>query len=120
MGLAEPTRYVFVLKQWNPTNIVQRNFDPQTLAASPYVNGTFYSYNISSQANQHSVNPYAVDPFDETYTAVADFNLNAGGFYTGLTYDDVGGLAYLFSTNNVNYENLLPGVLAQVEIQTRL
>jgi hypothetical protein len=110
MGLAQPTRYVFLLKQWNPTNIVQRNFDPQTLAASPYVNGTFYFYNISSQGNQHSVNPFAVDPFDETYTAVADFNLNAGGFYTGLTYDDVGGLAYLLSTNNVNYENLLPDV----------
>lgn len=111
MGLAQPTRYVFVLKQWNPTNIVQRNFDPQTLAASPYVNGTFYSYDISSQGNQHSVNPFAVDLFAEIYTAVADFNLNAGGFYSGLTYDDVGGLAYLLSTNNVNYENLLPGVL---------
>src|SRR5665213_2512628 len=53
LGLAQPTRYIFVLKQWNPVfidypkeyqwpdgtipnYIVQRNFDPQTLAASQY------------------------------------------------------------------------------------
>ena len=46
----------------------------------------------------------------DRYYAVADFELMAGGFYTGLTYDDVGGLAYLLSTNNVNFETLLPGV----------
>jgi hypothetical protein len=45
-----------------------------------------------------------------TYTAVADNGLNVGSFYTGLTSDDVGGLRYLFSTNNVNYETLLAGV----------
>ena len=31
-------------------------------------------------------------------------------FYTGLTYDDVGGLCYLLSSNNVALENLIPGV----------
>jgi hypothetical protein len=30
--------------------------------------------------------------------------LQIGGFYTGLTRDDVGGLKYLMRTNNVNYE----------------
>ena len=33
-----------------------------------------------------------------------------GIFYTGLTKDDVSGLGYLLSTNNFNYENLLPDV----------
>ncbi len=37
-----------------------------------------------------------------------------GGYYTGLTRDDVGGLRYLLSKNNVNYEHLLPGVRAKV------
>jgi hypothetical protein len=34
-----------------------------------------------------------------------------GEFYTGLTEDDIGGLRYLLSTNNVNYETLLPSVV---------
>jgi hypothetical protein len=126
MGLAEPTRYIFVLKQWNPVfisdpsesqwpdgtipnYIVQRNFDPQTFAASHYVNNALYSAIVSVQGNQNDVVSFAVDPLDVN-TAVADFESNAGDFYPGLTYDDVGGLAYLLSTNNVNYETLLPGV----------
>jgi hypothetical protein len=36
--------------------------------------------------------------------------LYTGLFFTGLTYDDAGGLRYLFSTNNINFETLLPGV----------
>jgi hypothetical protein len=41
---------------------------------------------------------------------VADFLEYSGEFYSGLTRDDVGGLCYLLSTNNVNYETLLSGV----------
>ena len=72
--------------------------------------------------------PRGQDPLADIYTAVAANNyagswgdvnardpssgqilfysggLQIGGFYTGLTYDDVGGLRYLMSTNNVNYE----------------
>ena len=47
---------------------------------------------------------------DSTDSAVAGFFLSEGGYCTGLTYDDVGGLVYLLSTNNVNYETLLSGV----------
>jgi len=36
--------------------------------------------------------------------------LNSGYLYEGLTEDDVGGLSYLLSTNNVAYETLLPGI----------
>jgi hypothetical protein len=130
MGLSEPMRYIFVLKQWNPVfvsdpseflwpagsipnYIVQRNFDPQTLVASQYVNDTLYVgyVGFDVQANDHNnVVPYPVGSPYDVYPAVADFNWYSGGFYFGLTYDDVGGLAYLLSTNNFNYENLLPGV----------
>ena len=35
--------------------------------------------------------------------------LQIGGFYTGLTSDDVGGLRYLMRTNNINYESPATG-----------
>jgi hypothetical protein len=131
LGITTPTRYIYVLRQWDPvltdasndnllfsvfygTNIsdyvVARNYDPQSLNASPYVNEILYSAYINNGINQYSIIPYSVDPLADSYNAVADFNLGTGGFYTGLTYDDVGGLAYLLSTNNINYEPLLPSI----------
>ena len=133
MGLASPTRYVYVLKQWDssllppypyngystplnwpdgtiPEFVLQCNFDPQTLNVSPYVNETLYSAYIGIQPNQYDMISFAVDPLAPTYTAVADFPQSAGVFYSGLTYDDVGGLAYLLSTTNINYETLISGV----------
>jgi hypothetical protein len=128
MGLAEPTRNIFVLKQWNsvftnypsesqwpagtiPNYIVEDNFDPQTFSASDYVNYTLYIGYVFTQNNQHGTTPYIVDLFQESDNAVADFPQVVGVYYTGLTYDDVGGLTYLLSTNNVNFENLLSGVV---------
>ena len=127
LGLAQPTRNTYVLKQWTPAfiasssendwdvwavpdYIVQRNFAPQTVEASPYVNGALYSAYVGSNGIRNWIITFPVDPFDD-YTAVAGFNLSAGYFYTGLTYDDVGGLSYLLSTNNVNYETLLSDVV---------
>jgi hypothetical protein len=133
MGLAQPTRYVFVLRQWNPIfindpsenqwpdgtiplDIVERNFDPETLAPSHYVNDTLYSgivlYSLSANSNLEDavIDPYAVNLYASTFNTIADNNLMQGEFYAGLTYDDIGGLCYLLSTNNVNYETLLPGV----------
>ena len=132
MGLAQPTRNIFVLKQWNPlfvndnieaewpegtipNYIVERNFDPLTLNASRSVNGAHftpfvYAGYTYAPDDPNSVIPIAVDPFTEI-TAVADFQLRSGGFYVGLTYDDIGGLAYLLSTNNINYETLLSGIV---------
>ena len=128
LGMAQPTRNLFVIKQWNPillttpnssdwfdgiipNYIVQRNYDPQSFAASPYINGSIYFASIGRFANQSLfIQPTVADPFANSYTAVADFNLNSGEYFTGLTYDDVGGLRYLLSTNLVNYETLLASV----------
>ena len=132
MGLAQPTRYIFVLRQWSPQFIplspnaftgeldweswaypdfiAQRNFDPMTFESSHYVNGTLYTAYLVTEGNQNFIETTPVDPFAAIDTAVADNTLSAGGFFTGLTEDDVGGLCYLLSTNNVNYETLLPGV----------
>ncbi|HWY30169.1 MAG TPA: hypothetical protein VNX46_05420, partial [Candidatus Acidoferrum sp.] len=130
LGLAQPTRYIFVIQQRNPillsnppppesewtdgpiTNyIVQRNYDPQTLNVSTYINETLYSAEIAFFTDQSlEIVPILADPILSPNNAVAAFYLESGGFYTGLTYDDVGGLAFLLSTNTVNYETLLPGV----------
>lgn len=108
--------------------VVQRNFDvtPSPLNQvqySPYVNNVLYTYFIEDNCDHHPpawsaiTVPRGQDPLAELYTAVAANNyagssgdeiysggLQIGGFYTGLTRDDVGGLRYLMSTNNVNYE----------------
>lgn len=135
MGLAQPTRSIYVLQQWdliliNETSgllqdvfegtnlssyIVTRNYDPQDLSHSPYINDTLYSAQIIIFNNgSQYVSPFTVDPLAAPYPAVADNAgagfVGAGVFYTGLTRDDVGGLRYLLSTNNVNYETLLPDV----------
>ena len=142
MGLAQPTRYIFAIGQWTnalcpppyqpsaengpinwgewaiPDFIYLKNFDPQTLQASHYVNDVlYYGYIIryvipNSTLTQNYVYPVSVDPFVNSYTAVADiYDLHVGGHYIGLTRDDVGGLAYLYSTNRVNHEQLLAGVV---------
>ena len=60
------------------------------------------------------INNPAVPPFRPViFTADAlfpfGFGLAVGGFYTGLTRDDVAGLRYLLSANNINWENAPAG-----------
>ena len=100
---------------------------------SPYVNNVLYTYFIEDSCGAAGVPwtaitvPHAQDPMAQFYTAVAANNyegtiyapavdpattnllvyyggLEIGGFYTGFTRDDVGGLIYLMRTNNVNFE----------------
>jgi hypothetical protein len=133
LGLASPTRSVYVLRAWNPLStewfsdsenwpegtipqyVVMRNYDPVTLFPTAYVNGFLYAGDVWSafyfNVNEAEVITYPADPTaPQLETAVADNRLELGGFYTGLTADDVAGLSYLFSTNNVRYETLLAGV----------
>jgi hypothetical protein len=131
LGLAEPERYVWTLHdRYLPPSgkcpedelylVVQRNFDfmPTPLNRiqySSYVNGTLYSYlilEVCTGPNPLAITfPFSPDPFASTYTAVAGLGdgLFLGGFYTGLTRDDVAGLRYLLTTNNVNWESPVVG-----------
>jgi hypothetical protein len=135
LGLASPTRYIYVLPFWDPfyaTNgnvaafdfdnwsitppLIERNFDPLTQLPSNYVNNILYTALISGNVEYIYVVPYTVDPGADGSSSVTDDTLgvgllNWGWFYTGLTYDDVGGLCYLYTTNNINYETLPPGVM---------
>jgi hypothetical protein len=117
--------------------VVQRNLDLVTspltqVQYSPYVNGVLYSYYINEDCARHPppwtaiTVPFPADPMASIYTAVAANNyagswgstfwvggLQLGGFYTGLTRDDVAGLRYLMRTNNVNWETAAAGSLFQ-------
>jgi hypothetical protein len=131
LGFFEPTRWVWALHARAhltpgppcPANMVytvyQRNFSivppgEDTYPTTSYVNGVLYSYDI--QEFCAGVVPLAdavefpVDPLSSPFSAVADYvslwyeGLPFGGFYTSLTRDDVAGLRYLISTNNLNNE----------------
>ena len=105
---------------------------------SPYVNDTLYTFNIlywpncrrpagfsfdfitgdgslfngvpNSDTDNNPYIPFPVDPFAQFDSAVAATGGQLiGGFFTGLTRDDVAGLRYLLTTNNVNTESAAPG-----------
>ena len=134
LGLAEPERYVWTLHdRFLPSGgtcpldeeylVVQRNLDPVSKIYSSYINGTLYTYEIVEFCNppippDALAIPFPVDPLADTFTAVAGLGdgLVDGGFYTGLTRDDVGGLRYLLSTNNIVTEDPATGSLLTTAI----
>ena len=145
LGLAQPERFTWTLHERYlipgttcPLGelylVVQRNFDiinsPQSqLQYSTYVNNVLYTYQILEACtgpNPLAITlPFSVDPLAEQYTAVAANNadnfggLQIGNYYTGLTRDDVAGLRYLMTTNNINRENVAAGS-QQLTITTNL
>ena len=130
LGLASPSRYAWTLRAVTPitvgnvtyTNfaVIQRNFDPVTLQPSSYVNGFLYTYSIVHYIrpiDYHDAIETVVDPLAFANSAVADgidnteansLSLQSGGYYAGLTRDDVGGLRYLLNPKNYNQESLPP------------
>ncbi len=86
--------------------VLQRNFDPVTYNVSDYVNGTLLTYQIGFLPG-----PGVHDAMEETaraglppFSAVATREgLQVGGYYLGITRDDMGGLRYLYRhTHYVN------------------
>jgi hypothetical protein len=140
MGLAQPIRYAFSMHRfdWNhflytnlwtldertcppgtfPEYMLERGFDPETLTPSHYVNGILYSWYIQVYGVPYSSFDFAdaveipveVPIIASRYTPVAEADWLSGMFCKGFTQDDVGGLRYLLSSNNVNFEVLLPDV----------
>ena len=131
LGLNAPVQSVFVVRQWDPfltdydsewswpegtipTYILERNFDPESLLPSAYINWDPYSGYYVQEGGTASIFLFQVDPTASSSGAVADgFYQDEnpyGRFATGLTYDDVGGLRFLLCQTNVNYETLLDDV----------
>ncbi len=146
MGLAQPQRNIFDLLRFDPilmrtdestwptgtipNLIIERNFDPETLLPSHYVNGNIF-YGVagvlflsSPGSNLWDIFELTVDPGSEdSDSAVADWRSAdpssgldqpsrsmLGIVLRGLTQDDAGGIRYLLNTNTVQLETLLPDV----------
>jgi hypothetical protein len=117
LGLAEPVRWAWCLRDRYGTpcpqgmtyHVIRRNFDPVSFEPSAYVNGVLYSYQIIefcagveplADAYEYLVDPLAQVNFPVAETLWFDY----GAFLTSLSRDDVGGLRYLWRSNNVNWE----------------
>ena len=127
LGLVDPERWTWCLRaRILPPglacprfdfSVIQRNFDPVTWQPSRYVNGTLFTYEIEQSCppgeDFGDAVEFLVDPNAEAsarYSALATLKLSLpdesfyGWFHTGLTRDDMGGLRYLYQTNNMNIE----------------
>jgi hypothetical protein len=95
-------------------DVINRNYDPVTYDPTAYVNGVQVGYTIwdgctagiqvadaiEAIVDQNSIAQYV-------FTAVATrYGQQIGGYYLGLTQDDVGGLAFLYNPTNFAYESL--------------
>jgi hypothetical protein len=135
LGLADPIRYAWCLhNRFQPPGttcpvettyqVVQRNFDITAsplnqLQYSPYINGSLYTYVIYEICSDPAAPPNAdtipilVDPLVNNPPVAsiksAGLEFEPGMYYTGLTRDDMAGLRYLLSTNNILYESPTPG-----------
>ena len=98
-----------------------RNYDPITWNPTTYVNGTQYTYEIydgcaltDPMDAMEQANDQAGGGLSLTSSAVATQEaLQLGGYYLGITRDDMGGLRYLYRQNNYNYEALPPNCYVQ-------
>jgi hypothetical protein len=132
LGLASPERWVWALRDRRVVNnntatnylVIQRNFDPVDFSPSRYVNGERYTYQIAEFDN-----PAWTDALEQTVDPEAPFSsvagqtgfialdgalatgtgLSPGVYYNYLTRDDIGGLRYLYQTNNLNIEPFAAG-----------
>ena len=120
LPLVQPDRYVWTLRERRVQpglscpfmiyHVIMRNFDPFTYEPTPYINGVLFTYIIREICT--GPDPLGVTinfPVDETaqeFSAVATRGgLRFGSYAVGLSRDDVGGLRYLYRTNNVNWES---------------
>jgi hypothetical protein len=141
LGLADPERWNFTIKErilipglqcpFYDYTVIQRNFDPITKAATKFVNGQLFSYDMiiicPPGPDENWTFPVKIDPTDTLATAVASPKVTYpnigfyGYFHTGLTRDDVGGLRYLYSTNRLSVEAAPPdALLFQTNLTTTL
>lgn len=120
LGITDPTRYVFTVRNRfivaQTTNyfIIKRNFDPVTWEPSSYINEQLWTYTTildsqdlpSTLTANETVDPLALQGLIHAPVTSGWFSglLQFGGFWTGLTRDDVGGLKYIYRTDNYNME----------------
>lgn len=111
---------------------------------SPYVDNVLYSYGIADDCGTLPTGssikwtaitePFSVNPDEREFVSVAANDdeglelqdsipgggLESGEFYTGLTEDDVAGLRYLMTSNNIQFEIPAAGTEMQATNTTSL
>jgi hypothetical protein len=113
MGLANPARFVYTLRnRWTTpatTNYytIRRNFDPVTWLPTSYINGDLWTYTAIIDDVTGDGASFVIDEPVDPLASLGYLNgpvtsgdpgqgfqtlLLPGGFWTGLTRDDVGGL----------------------------
>jgi len=125
LGAGDPTRFVYcirnryILGACPPIyyHVIKRNFDPQTLQYSSYINGDLWTYvNIidSCEINKATLFPEPVDPMAllgyRHAPVTSQIAMVPGGFWTTFTQDDIAALWYMYRKDNYNVENIPPGV----------
>jgi hypothetical protein len=90
--------------------VIRLNYDPITLTPSSFVNGQLYTYTIVDGPTISDAFESPLDPFTAAYTTVSGLNAFFGEFFTGLSHDDIGGLRFLYHTNRLAVETVLPTV----------
>jgi len=114
IGLDIPELYVWTVRhEYHLTDgtpvyyVIKRNFDPFTFEPTSYINGTLYTYSLFHSDSPHFAftQPSPVDPSLPAAFSVAAFSA-PGQYFTGLTRDDVGGLRYLYRSQNMVVETL--------------
>lgn len=126
LGLGTPGRFVFTLRARAPesdppiTNylVMMRNFDPETWAPSPYINGQLWTFTdifdnqdsptVKASTVTAPVDPLVLaEPVASLIPGTFSFSVfGFGSYVTGLTRDDVGGLRYIYRSSNRNVETL--------------
>ncbi len=127
MGLEAPELWVFTLRnrwlvQGGPVaipnhNVTKRNFDPVTWEPTSFINGRLWTYTIIDSPTATPggfIVPSTVDPLalGGLINATVASGVPVGSFWTGLTRDDVGGLKYIYRSDNRNVENTPDGATA--------
>jgi hypothetical protein len=124
IGLGDPIRFVFTLRSRFETSdpdttnfyVINRNFDPITWRHTPFINGQLWTYTQVGDVSESEsfvsvapVDPLALAGFVNAPVASGEGSgrLPLGGFWTGLTRDDVGAIRYIYRRDNYNVENLV-------------
>lgn len=92
---------------------LRRNYSPETLEPSQLINTRRYDFVYAWPVYIGGYGDTIEFPMDGLlwgYQAVTDGLPNAGYFYRGLSLEDMGGLRYLLSFTNINFEAPLPDV----------
>lgn len=117
LGLADSVRYIWTIRTVQRASaftnffVVQMNYDPVSWERTSYVNGRAYTYSIAIVPGlDEAVESPVGKAFSPAYYPVASGFMFPGYYYNKLSYDDAGGLRYIYRASNYKYEYITNAV----------